>query len=97
MEKLLFFDVDYIIKKNKGVVRLFCKDEKGNTFLINDPNFKPYFFVRPKKEKINELKKEIEKYDFKDKGKILKSGTPQELVSCEEVKRSYLGESFCLD
>ena len=32
-----------------------------------------------------------------DKGRILKSGTPQELVSSEEVKRSYLGDDFTLE
>ncbi|NOR15399.1 MAG: LPS export ABC transporter ATP-binding protein [Candidatus Aminicenantes bacterium] len=31
-----------------------------------------------------------------DKGKILKEGTPEELVSSFEVKRSYLGEEFSL-
>jgi lipopolysaccharide export system ATP-binding protein len=32
-----------------------------------------------------------------DRGKILDSGTPQELVSSEEVRRSYLGEDFTLE
>jgi lipopolysaccharide export system ATP-binding protein len=31
-----------------------------------------------------------------ESGRILKEGTPQELVLSEEVKRSYLGEDFCL-
>ena len=31
-----------------------------------------------------------------DGGKILKEGAPQELVFCEEVKKSYLGENFTL-
>jgi len=31
-----------------------------------------------------------------DKGKILKEGTPEELVSSSEVKQSYLGEEFNL-
>jgi lipopolysaccharide export system ATP-binding protein len=31
-----------------------------------------------------------------DKGRILKEGTPQELVLSEEVRKSYLGEDFCL-
>lgn len=31
-----------------------------------------------------------------DKGRILKEGTPQELVHSEEVRKSYLGEDFCL-
>jgi lipopolysaccharide export system ATP-binding protein len=31
-----------------------------------------------------------------DKGHILKEGTPQELVQCEDVKRCYLGRDFSL-
>ncbi len=31
-----------------------------------------------------------------DKGRILKAGTPQELITSEEVKKSYLGEKFDL-
>lgn len=32
-----------------------------------------------------------------DRGKILKEGTPQDLINSEEVKRSYLGEDFGLE
>ncbi|MCK4931537.1 MAG: LPS export ABC transporter ATP-binding protein [Candidatus Aminicenantes bacterium] len=32
-----------------------------------------------------------------DSGKILKEGTPQDLITSEEVKRSYLGEDFELE
>jgi lipopolysaccharide export system ATP-binding protein len=32
-----------------------------------------------------------------DGGKILKEGTPQELIASEEVKRSYLGDDFGLE
>jgi lipopolysaccharide export system ATP-binding protein len=32
-----------------------------------------------------------------DKGKILAQGTPDQLVSSEEVKKTYLGEEFDLD
>jgi len=31
-----------------------------------------------------------------DKGRIFKEGTPREIVSSEEVRKSYLGEGFCL-
>jgi lipopolysaccharide export system ATP-binding protein len=31
-----------------------------------------------------------------DQGRILKEGPPQELIFSEEVKKCYLGESFCL-
>ena len=32
-----------------------------------------------------------------DKGKIIKEGTPAELVASAEVRKNYLGEDFCLD
>ena len=32
-----------------------------------------------------------------DQGKILKEGTPQELISSEDVQRTYLGENFGLE
>lgn len=32
-----------------------------------------------------------------DNGRILKEGTPQELINSEEVRKSYLGEDFYLD
>jgi lipopolysaccharide export system ATP-binding protein len=32
-----------------------------------------------------------------DKGKIIKEGTPAELVASPEVRKNYLGEDFCLD
>jgi lipopolysaccharide export system ATP-binding protein len=32
-----------------------------------------------------------------DKGKILKEGTPQDLITSEEVRQSYLGEDFGLE
>ena len=32
-----------------------------------------------------------------EKGKIFKEGIPQELVSSEEVRKTYLGEDFDLD
>jgi lipopolysaccharide export system ATP-binding protein len=32
-----------------------------------------------------------------DKGKILAQGTPNQLVSSDEVKKTYLGEEFDLD
>jgi lipopolysaccharide export system ATP-binding protein len=31
-----------------------------------------------------------------DKGRILKEGTPREIVLSDEVRKSYLGEDFCL-
>jgi len=70
-QNLLVFDVDHIIEGKKGIIRLFCKDEKGKTVLVIDSNFKPYFYVEPKQGKLNDYKKKLLKYDFEE-GKILR-------------------------
>jgi len=79
-QNLLVFDVDHIIEDNLGIVRLFCKNNKGKTILIQDKTFKPYFFVEPKN--ITKYKKKLEKHNFKQ-GKILK---------VETVEKQFFGE-----
>jgi lipopolysaccharide export system ATP-binding protein len=46
---------------------------------------------------VQETLKITERAYIIDKGKILKSGPPEELVSCQEVRKSYLGDHFSLD
>lgn len=46
---------------------------------------------------VRETLKITERAYIIDKGKILKSGNPQELVFSEEVRKSYLGDDFSLD
>jgi len=66
-------DADYVMEGNKAVVRLFCKNTKGETVLVEDSTFIPYFYVLPKSGKFSELKKKIEKLDIKKlETKILK-------------------------
>lgn len=45
---------------------------------------------------VRETLKIVDRAYIIDKGKILKEGTPRELVTSEEVRRSYLGEEFRL-
>jgi lipopolysaccharide export system ATP-binding protein len=45
---------------------------------------------------VRETLKIVDRAYIIDKGKILKEGTPKELVMSEEVRRSYLGEEFRL-
>jgi DNA polymerase elongation subunit (family B) len=72
-EELLVIDADYMLVGAKPVVRLFCKNTKGETVLVQDSTFLPYFYVLPKKGKVAELKKKIEKLDTKKiETKILK-------------------------
>jgi len=72
-EELLVIDADYTLVGAKPVVRLFCKNTKGETVLVQDSTFLPYFYVLPKKGKSAELKKKIEKLDMKKiETKVLK-------------------------
>jgi DNA polymerase I/DNA polymerase-2 len=75
-EKLLVLDADSTLEDNTGVVRLFCKDEKGKTVLVLDSTFKPYFYALPSKGNTETLKNKIEKINTKKlETKILKVET----------------------
>ncbi len=47
----LLLDVDYITQGDdngkRAVIRLWCKNKSGETFIILDENFKPYFYAVP--------------------------------------------------
>jgi lipopolysaccharide export system ATP-binding protein len=58
--------------------------ERGLGILVTDHN-------------VQETLKITERAYIIDKGKILKSGPPEELVYSQEVRKSYLGDQFCLD
>jgi len=58
--KLCVLDADYIDEKNQSIIRLFCKS-KNKKLVCLDYNFKPYFYILPKKGKEKEVKKRIEK------------------------------------
>jgi DNA polymerase I/DNA polymerase-2 len=86
-EKLLILDADYTLEDNKGIVRLFCKDEKGKTVLILDSTFEPYFYSLPSKGKTEALKKKIEKLDTKKlETKIMKVETVEKEWMNERIK-----------
>jgi len=63
---------------------IFSLKEKGIGVLITDHN-------------VRETLKITDRAYIIDKGKILKEGTPSELVSSDQVKKIYLGEDFNLD
>lgn len=64
-ENLVIIDADYSLEGTKGVVKLYCTDSKGKTFLILDSSFQPYFYILSKKGKENQIKKKIEEIDLK--------------------------------
>jgi len=83
--KLLIFDVDHIIEGNMGIIRLFCKDQKGKTILVLDSNFKPYFYVEPKEGKSSKYKKKLLDHYFRE-GKILRVEAGEKELSGEKKK-----------
>jgi len=86
-EKLLVMDADYILKENKGVVRLFCKNEKGENIIVQDQNFEPYFYAMPKEGKVEELKEKIEKIETKKLGiSFLKTQLTEKIWNGKKVK-----------
>ena len=83
-ENLLLLDADYTLLEDKPTVRLYCKNSEGKTFLVLDQNFKPYFYVLPKKDKLHETKKKIESLE-KEKLEI-------NLLEAEVVERIWQSE-----
>jgi DNA polymerase elongation subunit (family B) len=77
-EKFFVLDIDYILRENKPIVRLFCKDVNSKTVLIEDSNFQPYFYVMPKEGKLNKLKKKTEKLEEIEKVEIVEKNWKNE-------------------
>ncbi len=65
-------DADYTINNGANVIRLYCKNENGNSLCLFVPGFEPYFYVRnlnninpnALKEKFYQIKKieDVERY-----------------------------------
>ena len=87
-KKLLVIDADYSLSENKGIVRLFCKNNIGKTVLVLDPVFEPYFYVMPKEEKIKKLKERIRKLELK--------GINVEILKIETVQKNWEGKKVNL-
>jgi DNA polymerase Pol2 len=58
--RLYVLDADSFEKDGQSVIRLFCKDENGDTIVCLDYDFRPYFYVLPLKGKTISLKKKLE-------------------------------------
>jgi len=78
-----FTGIDPLAVSDLHRIIISLKD-RGIGLLITDHN-------------VQDTLKITEKAYIIDKGKILKSGSPQELVLSKEVKESYLGKDFSLD
>jgi len=78
-----FTGIDPLAVSDLHRIIISLKD-KGIGLLITDHN-------------VQDTLKITERAYIIDKGKILKSGSPQELILSTEVKESYLGKDFSLD
>ena len=67
MVRMQIIDIDYIVKENRPVIRIFGKTEQGKTIVAYDDSFIPYFYILPKREKTEDVIKII-----KDNEKIRK-------------------------
>lgn len=76
IRKFVLLDIDYVTRNGVAVVRLFGKQNDGNSIIALDKNFKPYIYVLPydADDCINELRKlepfKVEKQLKKDGGKL---------------------------
>ncbi len=64
--ELQILDADYILLSNKPIIRLFCKNIKGETICVFYDKFLPYFYFHGEESKYPEIIEEIKKkYDVK--------------------------------
>ena len=78
-------DADYVTAEDgRAVIRLWCKDFDGNTFVVYDRNFQPYFYAFK-----NGLSKEdIEKIVVKSREGVIKP------FKVEEVRKRVFGKEM---
>ncbi len=85
-ERVLIFDMDYLLEGTKPIIRLFCLNEKGEKLIAYDQNFFHYFYALPKKGKIDTLIEKIKSIDEKKVGtKILEVKKERRILGKEKV------------
>lgn len=55
--RIQIIDIDYFLKDNKPIIRIFGKRENGSSVICFYEGFRPYFYIEHSKEKINNLLK----------------------------------------
>jgi DNA polymerase Pol2 len=81
--RLYVLDADSIEEDGQSVIRLFCKDEKGDTVVCLDYDFRPYFYVLPQKGRTKQLKKKLENLQSV---KVDKVEAAEKIVDGEKAK-----------
>jgi DNA polymerase I len=60
--KFQILDADYTYSDSKPVVRLYGRDESGNSICCSVPEFEPYFYAKAKPETASKLKEQFAEY-----------------------------------
>ncbi len=89
MEKLLFYplDITYKIENNIPVIHIFSKLPDGRHVCILDDSFKPYFWIIPKYEMLNEVKIKLLKLEASKDNQIIK------VSNIETYDKNFLGNT----
>ncbi|HIQ49590.1 MAG TPA: hypothetical protein EYH56_00170 [Nanoarchaeota archaeon] len=59
--KVQVLDCDYILTNGKPIVRIFGKNEKGETICVFFNGILPYFYLHCDEEKFDEIAKDLQK------------------------------------
>jgi len=112
-EEFILLGLDYIIENGEGIIRLFGKNERGESVFIH-VKFEPYFYALPKritnkiKDKILGIKEpqvkrieEVERIIGLEKKKFLKIYTfkPQDVPKIRDVIKNFeeIGHENCFE
>ncbi len=89
MERLLFYPlgITYKVENNLPVIHLFVKLPDGKHICILDDSFRPYFWVIPKEDKLNEVKSKLLKLE------IPKGEQNIKIAKLESHEKNFLGNT----
>jgi DNA polymerase I len=85
---------DYEVK-DKPIIKIFGRNEKGEKVIFEDKNFEPYFYAIPEQDKIEEIKKRLEKLEVKHKGEVIKIKRIEIVEKIDLNKKLKVFKIFC--
>jgi len=85
---------DYEVKE-KPIIKIFGRNEKGEKVVFEDENFEPYFYAIPEQNKIEEVKKRLEELEVEHKGEKIKIKRIEIVEKIDLNKRLKVFKIFC--
>ena len=81
--------------KEKPIIKIFGRNEKGEKIVFEDENFEPYFYAIPEQDKIEEVKKRLEELEVEHKGEKIKIKRIEVVEKIDLNKRLKVFKIFC--